>query len=144
MLVDAERALSSIEVKELLYENNISLLAADGGLGWMILPCDQRTHSVMKRNFYRELSILPPASGTLSQRRKFMLWRSAFWSVNSAVIRRFFDAAGITSREESTLAVVERLFSEGQRCATKFVGLHRKQVAAYLCGRKDEEILSST
>lgn len=138
VLVDAEAALSSIEVKELLYEHDIYLLAAPGGLGWMILPCDQRAHSVMKRSYYVELSILPPASGALPQQLKFELWRRAFWSVRPEVIRSYFNSAGITSREEETRSVIERLFSEGQRCAVKYLPLHRKQLAAYLIWKRKD------
>lgn len=114
-----------------LFDHNVLLLVAPKGLGWMLLPCDQRAHSVIKRVYYKYLSQLSPVQGTLSQLHKFRMWRKAFWSLRPKLIRHMFKATGICSIQPSR-EVALHLLSEGHRMSSKFLALHQRQLRSYL------------
>ena len=136
MLVDAERALSSLEVTDLLYGHNSVVLKQHEGLGCISLPTDQRFHSIAKRRYYRNLTSRPNPQTEMTPTEKFEHWRSAFWSVSRPTIRSFFATNGLTSDEDAD-EVAARMLSEGHRMADKYVPLHQVQLQSYLEWRLD-------
>jgi len=131
VLVDAEAALSAMEVTELLYQHHCFVKPAAKGLGWIFLPTDQRYHSICKRQYYRNLTRRPNPAEKLSPIEKFRLWRDAYWSPEPSVLVRMFQRNGLTSNENSR-DVAARLLSEGHRMADKFTPLHQLQLRSYL------------
>jgi len=131
VLVDAETALRAPEVVDLLYKHDCIVMDAAKGLGWIILPTDQRYHSISKRRYYRNLARRPNFATKLSPLEKFELWREAYWSVNPDDLVRMFQRNGLISSEDSR-QVAARLLSEGHRMGNKFIPLHQLQLRSYL------------
>jgi hypothetical protein len=131
VLVDAEAALSAVEVTDLLYQHNCLVKPAAKGLGWICLPTDQRYHSIAKRRYYRNLTRRDDVTEKLSPEEKFELWRDAYWSVRPSALVGMFQRNGLISSEDSR-EVAERLLSEGHRMANNFIPLHQLQLRSYL------------
>lgn len=144
--MDAESGLNAPEIEEYLTSHRILLVTAPEGLGWLIFPCDHSSHSVMKRNYYRELGVLKKnmeIGQILTPYTKFNAWRSAFWSLLPSTAAGFFEDLGLVAGSQGFRPVHEvssHLFSEGLRRMEKHLDLHREQLLRYLNWRKEHNL----
>jgi hypothetical protein len=138
VLVDAEAALHAFEVKSLCDRHGVTLFVAPKGIGWMLLPADQRAHSSFKREYYKLLALAP--SGPLSEVVKFGLWRRAFWNVSQVTLESYFGNLGLLDSEEPTIFLGRRLFAEGASQLAEHTDEFREQLRAYLRRRRESQL----
>jgi hypothetical protein len=128
VIVDAESALHTEFVRDLLGSYGVELEVFPASLGKIMNPCDEYFHSPFKRFYYK----LVHENVETSHERKYEFIRQAYYSIDEETIVEYFFHCGLLGNEEPRL-VVERLIhsSKINYVNPRFQDLHCHQVEAF-------------
>lgn len=127
-MVDAESALHTEFVIDLLKIHGVDLEVFPASLGKIMNPCDEFFHSALKRNYYKQVH----ANIETARERKYEFIRQAYYSISEETIKNYFTHCGLLGEEEPR-TVMERLLhsSNINNLSSEKQELHCQQIEAF-------------
>lgn len=135
MIVDAERALHTIDVEEKLRKYGVALEVIPKGMGIFLNPCDAYFHSNQKKRFWSKIAELSP---DLSPQGFVDCICEAYFEVSSESISHYFRRCGLTGNVPLE-SVIENLLQEGLHLSRRWKQYHDEQEKVYTSWRELDE-----